>query len=232
MGSEMTAAAFGELGKVRRDPLAMLPFMGYHIGDYVNHWLQFGRDLPNAPRVFSVNWFRKDENGKFMWPGFGQNIRVLKWIIQRIRGNVSAVESPIGWMPKYEDLDWTGLEEFDKEKFTRLMDVDRESWKQELLSHEELFERMYDKLPKEFPYIANYLLCGAPGTLGLQPNLYYYKCMNWFIDTQATWYVRQHVHYLPIQRQHLQDPNQRVLPENLDIVLQTTAHTCVTVDRN
>ncbi len=157
MGSETTAAAFGEIGKVRRDPFAMLPFMGYHIGDYVNHWLQFGRDLPNAPRVFGVNWFRKDENGKFLWPGFGNNMRVLKWIVQRIKGNTSAIECPIGWMPRYEDMDWTGIN-FTSEDFSKVMTIDREVWKQELFSHEELFERMYDKLPKEFFFIRELLL--------------------------------------------------------------------------
>lgn len=173
MGSEMTAAAFGEIGKVRRDPYAMLPFMGYHMGDYVNHWLQFGRSLPNAPRIFSVNWFRKDENGKFLWPGFGQNMRVLKWIIQRLRGSISAVECPIGWMPRYEDMDWTGLEVFDKEKFAKVMDVEREAWKKELLSHEELFEAMYDKLPKEFFLMKELLLSSlwrSPEHWGQQPE--------------------------------------------------------------
>jgi phosphoenolpyruvate carboxykinase (GTP) len=173
MGSEMTAAAFGEIGKVRRDPFAMLPFMGYHIGDYVNHWLQFGRDLPNPPRIFGVNWFRKDANGQFLWPGFGENIRVLKWIVERIRGNASSVESPMGWMPRYEDIDWKGLENFTKEDFTKIMTVDREPGKQELLSHEELFERMYDRLPKEFFFMRELLLSAlwrSPEYWGLQPE--------------------------------------------------------------
>ena len=158
MGSETTAAAFGEVGKVRRDPFAMLPFMGYNIGDYVNHWLQIGRNLPNAPRIFSVNWFRKDENGKFLWPGFGENMRVLKWITQRVHGGASAVESPIGWMPRYEDMDWTGIENFTKEDFAKIMTIDREPWKQELMSHEELFAKFYDKLPKEFFFMRELLL--------------------------------------------------------------------------
>ncbi len=173
MGSEMTAAAFGEIGKVRRDPFAMLPFMGYHIGDYVNHWLQFGRDLPNAPRIFSVNWFSKDENGKFLWPGFSDNIRVLIWIVQRVRGKASSVESPIGWMPRYEDLDWRGLEHFSKEDFSKIMRIEREPGKKELLSHEELFEKMYDKLPKEFFFMRELLLSAlwrSPEKWELQPE--------------------------------------------------------------
>lgn len=150
----------------------MLPFMGYHIGDYINHWLQFGRDLPNAPRVFGVNWFRKDENGKFAWPGFGDNIRVLKWIVQRIHGNASSVESPIGWMPRFEDIDWNGLE-YSKDDFSKIMYIDSEQWKQELLSHEELFSKIYDKLPKEFFFIRELLLSAlwrSPEKWGLEPE--------------------------------------------------------------
>lgn len=158
MGSEMTAAAFGEIGKVRRDPYAMLPFLGYHLGDYFNHWLDYGRDLPNAPRIFGVNWFRKDENGNFIWPGFGENLRVLKWVIGRISGKAAAVESPIGWMPRYQDLDWTGMEGFSEADFDKIMAVDREAWKKEVINHEELFATAYDKLPKEFLFMRELLL--------------------------------------------------------------------------
>ncbi len=172
MGSEMTAAAFGELGKVRRDPFAMLPFCGYHMADYFNHWLQFGRNLPNPPRIFGVNWFRRDAEGNFLWPGFGDNMRVLKWIIDRVKGKTSAIESPIGWMPRYEDLDWTGLK-FSKKDFEKIMEVDREDWKRELLSHEELFERMFDKLPKEYTFMRELMLSGlwrSPEHWGLAPE--------------------------------------------------------------
>lgn len=172
MGSETTAAAFGEQGKVRRDPFAMLPFCGYHMADYFNHWLQMGRSLPNAPRIFGVNWFRKDKDGNFLWPGFKENMRVLKWIIERVNGNASAIESPIGWVPRYRDMDWTGLN-FTRLQYRKIIEVDREAWKAELQSHEELFARMYDKLPKEFIYMRELLLSAlwrSPEHWGLQPE--------------------------------------------------------------
>jgi phosphoenolpyruvate carboxykinase (GTP) len=157
MGSEMTAAAFGKIGEVRRDPMAMLPFIGYHMASYFNHWLNMGRRITQPPRIFSVNWFRKDADGKFLWPGFGQNMRVLKWIVERANGQAKAIESPIGYMPTYDDLDWNGLD-FSREQFHQLMDVERSDWEREILMHEELFVKLYDRLPKEFLAIRELLL--------------------------------------------------------------------------
>jgi phosphoenolpyruvate carboxykinase (GTP) len=150
MGSEATAAAIGQTG-MRRDPMAMLPFCGYNMADYFTHWLNVGRRVSNPPRIFRVNWFRKDDQGKFMWPGFGENMRVLKWVVDRVRGRGYAIESPVGWMPRHEDLEWKGLE-FPAEKFYELMAVARDAGTAEAHSHEELFDRFFDRLPKEFTF--------------------------------------------------------------------------------
>ncbi len=150
MGSEMTAAAAGTIGQVRRDPMAMLPFCGYHMADYFNHWLNIGRHNPNPPRIFHVNWFRKDSGGKFLWPGFRENMRVLEWIVRRVHGRAYAIEGPLGWMPRHEDINWEGADSLAEERFAELMAVDCEGWKGEALSQGELFLKLYDKLPKEF----------------------------------------------------------------------------------
>ena len=149
MASETTAAASGAVGVVRRDPMAMLPFCGYHMGDYFQHWLDMGKKLGDkAPKIFNVNWFRTDDEGHFIWPGFGDNMRVLMWILDRCEGKADAVETPIGYEPKPEDINLEGLN-IDIETLKGLLDVDKELWKEDAAGIEEFYQKFGDKLPKE-----------------------------------------------------------------------------------
>jgi phosphoenolpyruvate carboxykinase (GTP) len=149
MGSETTAAATGQVGVVRRDPMAMLPFCGYNMGDYFSHWLEMGKTIPNPPKIFNVNWFRTDEEGRFIWPGYGENFRVVKWILDRCKGAVEAQESAIGYIPKPEDIDVAGLEgEVTLDTITDLLSIDKESWATEIENQNEFFAK-FDRLPAE-----------------------------------------------------------------------------------
>ncbi len=154
MGSETTAAATGQAGVVRRDPFAMLPFMGYNMSDYFQHWLDLGKKLEAAgatlPKIYTTNWFRKGADGKFVWPGYGENMRVLKWMIERIEGQASGTEHLFGVSPRYDDLTWTGLD-FSAEQFETVTSMDRPSWEAELKLHDELFAQLAHHLPAELP---------------------------------------------------------------------------------
>ncbi len=147
LGSETTAAITGKVGVVRRDPMAMLAFCGYHMGDYFAHWLRMRDAVHHLPHIFRVNWFRRDANNRFLWPGFGDNLRVLAWIVGRCHGRAQGLDTALGAMPRYEDLPWKGLENFPRATFEELMRVDRDAWKAELESHDELFHRLGDHLP-------------------------------------------------------------------------------------
>ena len=148
LASETTAAAEGTLGNLRRDPMAMLPFCGYNMGDYFKHWMKMGKKLKNKPRIFHVNWFRKDAQGSFLWPGFRDNMRVLRWIVERSSGQGRAHEGRLGWVPYKEDLDWSGLE-FSDEDWNQLMKIEPEKLRMQTLRHEELFLQLAESLPKE-----------------------------------------------------------------------------------
>ena len=152
MGSETTAAAGGSIGQVRRDPMAMLPFCGYNMGDYFRHWLSMRKLIQFPPRIFHVNWFRKDEAGRFLWPGFGENMRVLKWIVDRCRGRADANETPLGWVPGPNSFDLEELPASTAESVAIAQTIDYNEWRRELLSQDELFMKLYAHLPKEMVF--------------------------------------------------------------------------------
>jgi len=147
MGSEATAAADNQAA-IRRDPMAMLPFCGYNMADYWAHWLDLGNNLENAPKIFRVNWFRKDSEGNFIWPGFGENMRVLEWIVDRVNGHNDANDTPIGWMPNYDDLNWKGLD-FSPDLFSEIMTIDTADAMLEAEAQKDLFDEFGDRLPQE-----------------------------------------------------------------------------------
>jgi phosphoenolpyruvate carboxykinase (GTP) len=151
MGSETTAAAFGAQGVVRRDPFAMLPFCGYNMADYFGHWLNVGAKLQAAgaklPAIYCVNWFRKDADGKFVWPGYGENMRVLKWMIDRVEGRATGQPTMFGVAPQYAEINWTGLA-FSPEQFATVTSIDKAAWQQEFHLHDELFTQLAQGLPK------------------------------------------------------------------------------------
>ncbi|MFM7816102.1 MAG: phosphoenolpyruvate carboxykinase (GTP) [Verrucomicrobiota bacterium] len=149
MGSETTAAASGAVGQVRRDPMAMLPFCGYNMGRYFRHWLDMRKSIKYPPRIFHVNWFRKDGDGRFLWPGYGQNMRVLQWVFGRCRGRSGAHETPLGWVPRFEDFNTEGLAGFTRETFEKLQAMNADEWKREILQQDELFMNLYQFLPKD-----------------------------------------------------------------------------------
>lgn len=149
VGSETTAAATGKVGVVRRDPMAMLPFCGYNMGDYFKHWLKMPNRIAKTPEIFIVNWFRKSADGQFMWPGFGDNMRVLKWMFGRMDNKANAVETVLGYMPQYNDIDWNGLN-YTVEQFNKVMSINGDHWLKEVISHKDFFLTLENSLPKEF----------------------------------------------------------------------------------
>ena len=152
VGSETTAAAGGAVGQVRRDPMAMLPFCGYNMGDYFRHWLSMRKHIKTVPRIFHVNWFRKDARGEFLWPGFGENMRVLKWIVDRCHGRADANETPLGWVPGPNSFDLVDMPAYTPERLAEAQTIDLDEWRRELLSQDELFMKLYAHLPKEMVF--------------------------------------------------------------------------------
>ncbi len=152
MGSEMTAAAAGTVGQVRRDPMAMLPFCGYNMGDYFQHWVEMRKLIKHPPRVFHVNWFRKNAAGEFLWPGFGDNMRVLKWVVDRCEGRVHADETALGWMPRINQFDLEGMAGYTREKLEQAQCIVTEEWRRELLLQDDLFMKLYSHMPKELVF--------------------------------------------------------------------------------
>jgi phosphoenolpyruvate carboxykinase (GTP) len=152
MGSETTAAATGAVGQVRRDPMAMLPFCGYNMGHYFRHWLKMRKKLLIPPRIFHVNWFRRDEHGQFLWPGFGENMRVLKWIVDRCHGRADAREAALGWVPGPRDFDLRGMDKFDAAKLAKAQEINLEEWRRESLANDELSFKLHSDVPKELAY--------------------------------------------------------------------------------
>ena len=148
MGAETTAAATGAVGVVRRDPMAMLPFCGYHMGDYFAHWLEMGKKMKKPPLIFRVNWFRKNERGEFLWPGFGENIRVLKWMLDRIGGKGDAVETPLGFLPARDSIETDGLK-LEPGTMESLLSLDQSGWMDGAEAINEFFEKFGDRMPKE-----------------------------------------------------------------------------------
>ena len=148
MASERTAAQYGKQGEVRRDPMAMLPFCGYNMADYFEHWLRMGVRMKQQPKIFHVNWFRQDDDGNFLWPGYGENLRILEWILARCRGEFDAIKTSIGFVPKYEDIDMTGLD-LPEKTFHKLFEINPENWKTEMEGVTEFFKKFGDRLPLE-----------------------------------------------------------------------------------